>query len=184
MLRAAQTLRFIGAIGRGDCAIGPGQPALRWFVYRPLNWRSDGKQPRLAFDHNVSGVGCSRRNQRDPFFPCFNPSPYRLGAAARFTKSSASQKQPRPPISRRRELFLPGPTSPAMLECVEFSFIEALEERYSLVWRQRCEPLCGQHSSARRPRSRCPCVREQLSLSTQRASSAKKSLTSLGRARL
>src|SRR5438477_10529626 len=45
---------------------GPGQPALCRLVLRPLLRGPDRQETALAFDHDIAGIGCGWRDQRDP----------------------------------------------------------------------------------------------------------------------
>ena len=36
-----------------------------WLVLRPLLRWPDRQQAALAFDHDIAGIGCGRRDQRD-----------------------------------------------------------------------------------------------------------------------
>src|SRR5205807_7153433 len=66
VLRPPQALRLVGAVGCRNGPVRPGQPVLCWLVLRPLlRWR-DRQQAALAFDHDIAGIGCGRRDQRDP----------------------------------------------------------------------------------------------------------------------
>jgi hypothetical protein len=63
MLRSAKPLRLVGAVGRRNGPIGPGQAAFRRFVMRALSRQSDRKDSAFAFDHDIAGIGCRRRDQ-------------------------------------------------------------------------------------------------------------------------
>src|SRR5258706_11646982 len=66
VLRPPQALRLVGAVGCRNGPVRPGQPALCWLVLRPLLRWPDRQQAALAFDHDIAGIGCGRRDQRDP----------------------------------------------------------------------------------------------------------------------
>src|SRR5438270_3934175 len=66
VLRPPQPFRLVGAVACRNRPVRPGQPALCWLVLRPLLRWADRQQAALAFDHDIAGIGCGRRDQRDP----------------------------------------------------------------------------------------------------------------------
>jgi hypothetical protein len=56
VLRSAQPLRLISAVGCRNGAVGQGQPALCRLVVRPLLRWPDRQQTALPFDHDIAGI--------------------------------------------------------------------------------------------------------------------------------
>ena len=65
----AQPLGLVGREGRGHAPVGPGQPAPRRLVPRPVPGRADRQDAALALDHRVPDVGRRRAHQGDPTAP-------------------------------------------------------------------------------------------------------------------
>src|SRR5205085_9541011 len=110
VLRPSQALRLVGAVGCRNGPVRPGQPALGWLVsVRLLRW-PDRQHAALAFDHDVAGIGCGRRDQRDPAAAVMDDLVANaLRTAAGLAKAATGQEQPRPPIAFRRLLVGPPP---------------------------------------------------------------------------
>jgi hypothetical protein len=89
---------------------------------RPLLRWPDRQQTALAFDHDVAGIGGSRRDQRDPAAAVMDDLVANtLRTAAGLTKAAAGQQQPDPPIAFRRLLVGPPPPAPIVLDRFELA---------------------------------------------------------------
>jgi hypothetical protein len=92
-----------------------GQVSLRFvgsYCGRWLRW-PDRQQAALAFDHDIAGIGCGRRDQRDPAAAVMDDLVANtLRTAAGLAKAATGQQQPSPPIAFRRLLGCTAPTSP------------------------------------------------------------------------
>src|SRR5207302_11286054 len=120
--------------------VRPGQPALCWLVLRPLLRWPDRQQAALAFDHDIAGIGCGRRDQRDPAAAVMDDLVANtLRTAAGLAKAATGQQQPGPPIAFRRLLVAPPPPAPIVLDHFELAVTRPFQERRQLFWRQRCE---------------------------------------------
>src|SRR5690348_18403174 len=82
VLRPPQALRLVGAVGCRNGPVRPGQPALCWLVLRPLLRWPDRQQAALAFDHDIAGIGCGRRDQRDPAAAVMDDLVAKIGRAS------------------------------------------------------------------------------------------------------
>src|SRR5947209_20400879 len=103
-----RALRLFGAVGCRNGPVRPGQPALCWLVLRPLLRWPDRQQAALAFDHDIAGIGCGRRDQRDPAAAVLDDLVANtLRTAAGLAKAATGQQQPGPPIAFRRLLVGP-----------------------------------------------------------------------------
>src|ERR1700736_2053682 len=140
VLRPPQALRLVGAVGCRNGPVRPGQPALCWLVLRPqLRW-PDRQQATLAFDHDIAGIGCGRRDQRDPAAAVMDDLVANtLRTAAGLAKAATGQQQPGPPIAFRRLLVGPPPPAPIVLDRFELAVTRLFQERRQLFRRQRCE---------------------------------------------
>src|ERR1700722_20155505 len=86
------------AVGCRNGPVRPGQPALCWLVLRPLLRWPDRQQAALAFDHDIAGIGCGRRDQRDPAAAVMDDLVANtLRTAAGLAKAATGQQQPGPP---------------------------------------------------------------------------------------
>src|SRR5207302_11243440 len=144
VLRPAQALRLVGAVGCRNGPVRPGQPALCWLVLRPLLRWPDRQQAALAFDHDIAGIGCGRRDQRDPAAAVMDDlAANTLRTAAGLAKATAGQQQPGPPIAFRGLLVGPPPPAPIVLDRFELAVTRPFQEPRQLFWRQRCEQFGG-----------------------------------------
>src|SRR6516162_7857975 len=105
MLRPTQSLWFVGTKGRRDRPVRPRYPTLGGLIPRPARRRPHREHATLALDHDIAHIGSRRPNQR---YPC--PAGLDLAAdpfcpRAGFTKPTARQDQPSPPITGRRLLL-------------------------------------------------------------------------------
>lgn len=140
VLRPPQALRLVGAVGCRNGSVRPGQPALCWLVLRPLLRWPDRQQAALAFDHDIAGIGCGRRDQRDPAAAVMDDLVANtLRTAAGLAKAATGQQQPGPPIAFRGLLVGPPPPAPIVLDRFELAVTRLFQERRELLWRQRCE---------------------------------------------
>src|SRR3954468_1823902 len=140
VLRPAQALRLVGAVGCRNGPVRPRQPALGWLVARPLLRWPDRQHAALAFDHDIAGIGCGRRDQRDPAAAVMDDLVANtLRTAAGLAKAATGQQQPGPPIAFRRLLVGPPPPAPIVLDRFELALTRLSQERRELLWRQRCE---------------------------------------------
>ena len=144
VLRPPQALRLVGAVGCRNGPVRPGQPALGWLVSRPLLRWPDRQQAALAFDHDIAGIGCGRRDQRDPAAAVMDDLVANtLRTAAGLAKAATGQQQPGPPIAFRRLLVGPPPPAPIVLDRFELAVTRPFQERRQLFRRQRCEQFGG-----------------------------------------
>src|SRR5437763_14202058 len=122
VLRSPQALRLVGAVGYRNGPVRPGQPALCRLVLRPLLRWPDRQQAALAFDHDIAGIGCGRRDQRDPAAAVTDDLVANtLRPAAGLAKAATGQQQPGPPIAFRRLLVGPPPPAPIVLDRFELA---------------------------------------------------------------
>ena len=122
VLRPPQALRLVGAVGCRNGPVRPGQPALCWLVLRPLLRWPDRQQAALAFDHDIAGIGCGRRDQRDPAAAVMDDLVANtLRTAAGLAKAATGQQQPGPPIAFRGLLIGPPPPAPIVLNRFELA---------------------------------------------------------------
>src|SRR5580698_3517777 len=100
-----------------------GQVSLRFVgVLRPLLRWPDRQQAALAFDHDIAGIGCGRRDQRDPAAAVMDDLVANtLRIAAGLAKAATGQQQPGPPIAFRRLLVGPPPPAPIVLDRFELA---------------------------------------------------------------
>src|SRR6516165_415181 len=104
-LRPTQSLWFVGTKGRRDRPVRPRYPTLGGLIPRPARRQPHREHATLALDHDIAHIGSRRPNQR---YPC--PAGLDLAAdpfcpRAGFTKPTARQDQPSPPITERRLLL-------------------------------------------------------------------------------
>ena len=77
-------------------------------VLRPLLRWPDRQQAALAFDHDIAGIGCGWRDQRDPAAAVMDDLVANtLRTAAGLAKAETGQQQPGPPIAFRGLLVGP-----------------------------------------------------------------------------
>src|SRR3984957_10887702 len=120
------SLRFVGSYC-GRCCGGP-------IASRPLS-------PSTMTSR---GIGCGRRDQRDPAATVMDDLVANtLRTAAGLAKAATGQQQPGPPIAFRRLLVAPPPPAPIVLDRFEFAVTRPFQERRQLFWRQRCEQFGG-----------------------------------------
>src|SRR4029077_480149 len=109
MLGTAQPFRLLGAKGRGDGSVRPGQAPLRGLVYRPAPWRRHRENAALSFYQDIARIGGGRRDDANPAGPsrgALTAYPFCQGAG--LAKAAAGEQEPDRPIAGRRELIWPG----------------------------------------------------------------------------
>src|SRR5207248_5293757 len=108
VLRPPQALRLVGAVGCRNRPVRPGQPALCWLVLRPLLRWPNRQQAALAFNHDIAGIGCGRRDQRDTAAAVMDDLvASTLRTAAGHAKAATRKQEPGPPIALARLLVGP-----------------------------------------------------------------------------
>jgi hypothetical protein len=150
VLRAAEAVGLVGGIQRRDRAVRPRNAAFRRLVFGLEIRVMDGEQPRLPFDHDVSGVRRGRRDEcharratREDFFA------HELRADAGFAPAAPGHREPLGPLARGRHLVVARPQRPVVeeVECVLFR--QGGEEGRTLSFAQRGERFFQRDGRAR-----------------------------------
>ena len=133
-LRAAELLQVSRRIAARHHAGRPVQPPQRPVPDRTATRRADGKKPRGPLDHHLTHILGRVADKGDrPAASRFRQAAHPFGASSRLAKAAPGHQQPDPPISRRRNLAVPGPQRPGVKQTRRFSRGERCQKIINLV---------------------------------------------------
>ncbi len=143
MLRAAELVGLLGAVGRSDRARRrPRQASPRGLPHGALTVGRHREDAALPLDEHIAHVGGGAGHERDaPVASARRPRAQRLAQHARLAEASACEEQPPAPLARGLQLLGAGVACPIVagsgVEAREFiaDLGEAREFRFSALWR-------------------------------------------------
>lgn len=108
MLRAAELVGLLGAVGRGDGAAAPRQAPPRGLPRRALIVGRHRENAALPLDEHVAHVGGGACDERDAqVAPARGPRAQCLREHARLPEAATREEQPPAPLARGLELLWP-----------------------------------------------------------------------------
>ena len=144
MLRTAQPVRFVRRVRRRHRAVRPLQATFGWFVLGSVARRCDGKDSRLALDHDVPRIGCGCTHDGDALASVlFDLHADPLRACAGLAEAATREHQPRAPIGDGCLLVRTSDDAPlpAQRLKVRVSPGRLLQHLALQVTWQQCQPL-------------------------------------------